>query len=355
MIGFPSAQRSNRLSRIVCATLLLSLASATIGASEPIELPVGQTRVFSLVFSPDGRKLAVGTGGQSPGAKIFDLATRKETLNIPCERRGAGFSLAFRPDGKQIAIADFDLTVTIRNPSDGTEIAALPGDPDRKTYRQARRVIYSPDGRTLIVGYSTGEVFLWDVEKNQVTTKFNHDHEITAIAISHDGKLIATGTDWGFRIWNFSDGKPVRSFDQKGSGSHEVKVIQFLPGHGEVATADNPGWLRKFSFDEGKETGAFKMPSVGATSTVYGVEVIQNGKLLISPGLMDGLDAKRPKLLQDGIVTIDAKTMQPQSFMPAVAARVFTVSPDGKTAALATGETDDPVFLYDLTQAKSLK
>lgn len=334
---------------------LLFAMNGVLTAADPVDLLVGETRVFSLAFSMDGRHLAVGTGGQNPGVKVFDVTAKKELLNLPCERRGAGFSVAFSPDGKRLAIADYDLAVTVRQLSDGTEVASLPGDPDRKQYRQARRLAFHPDGKSLMVGYSTGDIYVWNVADKQVQSKFNHGNEITALAVSSDGKQIATGTSFGVRIWNPADGNPAVKLDQKSSGVHEVQSVVFLPDGKTVVTTDSPGFVRFFSTEDGTEVRSYKMPAVGTTTTVYGVGVSNSGKAVHVLGLVAGLDSKRPKSLSEGIVTIDSTSAMPTALVSTVTARVLAVSPNGKVAAVATGDSGDPVFLYDLTSATRLK
>ena len=340
--------------------MLLILVALTIAvniakAAEPLELPVGDTKVFSLSFSADGKHLAVGTGGQKPSVKLFDVAAKKELLDLPCERRGAGFSVAFSPDGKRLAIADYDLAVTVRNSSDGSEVASLPGDPERKKYRQARRIAFLPDNQSLVVGYSTGEVYVWDTVNKQVTTKFDHGNEITAVAVSSDGRRIATGTGWGLRIWDAADGKAAVSLDQKSSGTHDVRAIAFLPDNKSVVTADSPGYVRFFAARDGKELRSFKMPSVGGSTTVHGLGVSVDGKFVVVPGLVAGQNPKRPQSLNEGILLLDVALARPHSFIATVPARVFALSSDGKTVAIATGDSGDPVFVYKLNTATTLK
>jgi len=322
-------------------------------SAEPAQLEVGEGKVFSIAFSPDSKHLAVGTGGQTPGTKVFDVGAKKELLNLPCERRGAGFSVAFSPDGKRLAIADYDLAVTVRQVSDGAEIASLPGDPDRKQYRQARRIAFRPDGKSLVVGYSTGDIFVWNLPEQKVQSKFNHNNEITALAVSPDGKTVASGTSFGLRTWNAEDGTPLLKLDQQSSGVHEVQSVAFLADGKSVVTTDSPGLVRFFSTEDGNELRSYKMPAVGATTTVYGVGI--NGKSVHVLGMVAGLDAKRSKSLSEGIVTIDSTSATPTMFLSAVSSRVLAVSPNGKRAALATGDSGDPVFLYDLTSAFKLK
>lgn len=355
-----SASTAGRVRPILCVAIVimaagLALAENSSCAAEPAELPVGDTKVFSLAFSPDGKHLAVGTGGQTPTVKVFDVSAKKELRDIPCEGRGAAFSVAFSRDGKLLAIADYNLNVTVRNLTSGAEVAGLPGDPERKTYRQARRLAFTPDGKGLVSGYSTGDVYAWDIAGKQVTRKFNHGHEITALAVSPDGRRVATGTDFGLRLWDTGTGNAAVSLDRKSSGEHQVQAIAFTPDGKTVITADSPGFVRFFATDDGQELRKFKMPSVGSETTVYGLNVTSDGKTAVVPGLLAGRDPKRPNVLSTGIILLDVATARPRAFVESVAARVLALSPDNKLAALATGDSGDPVFLYNLTAAVPVK
>jgi WD40 repeat protein len=324
------------------------------GAADPIELPVGEGKVIALAFSADGKQLAVGTSSSVPTVKIFQLGTNQEVANFPCEGRGAPFTVAFSPDGKRIAFADYDLNVKIHEVKDGAEVASLPADPDRKKYRQGRQVAFLPDGKSLVVGYSTGEVFIWEIAGKQVTVKFDHGNQITALAVSRDGRQVATGTDFGLRIWSAVDGKKLVSLDKKSSGEHQVTSIAFLPDGMTVVTADSPGFVRLFATADGKEIRSYKMPSVGKETTIYGLGITALGQSIVVPGLVAGLNPERPKLLNEGILVLDVATAKAGSFLPAGKSRVFAMSADGKTAAIASGESGDGVSLYDLNTAKRL-
>ncbi len=159
----------------------------------------------------------------------------------------------------------------------------------------------------------------------------------------------------GFRVWDATDGKPVAAADQKSSGQHEVQALAFLPDGKTIVTSDSPGFVKFYGANDAKEICSFKMPAVGGSTTVYGLGAATDGKTVVVPGSMGGLDPKRPNTLDTGIVLLDTVTAKPRSFVPGISARVLALSPNGKTAALATGDKGDPVFLYDLTNATTIK
>lgn len=349
-------QTSLQITRPALFAVLAALffTAGVCHAAEPVELPVGDGKVVSLSFSPDGKHLAVGTAGQTPTVKLFDLASRKVVHDLPCEGRGAPFSIAFSRDGKRLAIGDYNLNVTVRNRADAAEVAALPGDPERKKYRQARRIAFLPDGR-LVAGYSTGEIFVWDVGGKQVAQKFDHGQEIKSLTVSPDGNRIATGTDFGLRLWDSASGKAVVSLDQKSSNVHQVQAIAFTPDGKAVLTADSPGFVRWFAAADGHELRKFKMPSAGSETTVSSISITSDGKTAVAPGLLAGIDPKRPKLLSTGLLLLDMGTARPKAFLETATARVLAISLDNKLAAIATGDSGDPVFVYNLASSAPVK
>ena len=68
---------------------------------------MGHTRtVLSVVFSPDGQRLASVDGYET--VKVWDAATGQEVLTLKGHT-----SVAFSPDGQRLAAAGVDRTVTV--------------------------------------------------------------------------------------------------------------------------------------------------------------------------------------------------------------------------------------------------
>ena len=68
--------------------------------------------VWSLAFSPDGRRLAIGQqglDGQPSVLRVWDLAEKKDVMWRA--RPSAYRCVAFSPDGKRLVTGTFDATV----------------------------------------------------------------------------------------------------------------------------------------------------------------------------------------------------------------------------------------------------
>jgi WD40 repeat protein len=113
--------------------------------------------IFSLAFSPDGKRLATGCWDNT--AKVWDAATGKElaTLRGHTDRV---MNVAFSSDGRLLATASMDNTAKVWDAASGSEIATVAG--------QSGCVIgvaFSPDGQRLAIGsghHSKGEITIWD-------------------------------------------------------------------------------------------------------------------------------------------------------------------------------------------------
>jgi WD40 repeat protein len=59
--------------------------------------------IFSIAFSPDGARVAVGLGGAN-GIRVYDWSTGKELLDH--DYADSAYGLAFAPDGSLVASSD---------------------------------------------------------------------------------------------------------------------------------------------------------------------------------------------------------------------------------------------------------
>lgn len=181
--------------------------------------------VYSLAFSPDGRQLVSGT---SHAATLWDArsghllhrlrglslrscvafapqgallaALGSETVEIFDARMGRSLrsleghtswptSVAFAPRGSLLASGSHDQTVRLWDPKSGRTIGILRGHTD-----EVRSVAFSGTGQLLASGSADHTVRVWDVRSGTSVRVHDLHEDVTAVACSPDGKLIAALT-----------------------------------------------------------------------------------------------------------------------------------------------------------------
>ncbi len=191
----------------------------------------------NAVISRDGKTLAVISGMKD--IDIWDFSSRKQLRSIegPGVNWGAvqfsgGISLS--PDAKILAMAHAEGKIQLWDVVDkhlSKTIAAY------KPVYAVDTVAFSPDGKILAAGavgnsdnhyFSACDATLWDVESGKQKASFaGNKYGITDVAISPDGRLIATGgEDSTVRLWEIATQKPIATLKEH---RYAVMCIAFSP------------------------------------------------------------------------------------------------------------------------------
>jgi WD40 repeat protein len=152
---------------------------------DQIETASHGSKVYEVVFSPDGRTLA--TGSADGTAKLWAMPTGQLKLTLqPAEK---AYPLAFRPDSKMLATS----------------------------------------------GGST--VRLWNIKTGEMLATLSHKGTVWSLSFSPDGKLIVTGSnnEKSAKVWDTATGRLVADL-----GGADPPVI-FSPDDRTLATAGEHG------------------------------------------------------------------------------------------------------------------
>jgi len=204
-----------------------------------------------LSYSPDGRHLVEASMDSKPGIRVHDLLSREppRSLTTRPSRRAV-----FSPDGRTIAGGP-DHRVTLWDAKTGDLLATLseadPAERDPENgFSNLGALVFSPDGRWLAAGFGAlysfsddarQKVMVFDVAQRKVHQTFVTPTQVSAVAFSADGKLLAAaghnGTVW---LWDTSSWDEIGRW--QGPAGTGYGSILFLSG-GQVGEAGRPGDL----------------------------------------------------------------------------------------------------------------
>ena len=179
----------------------------------------GHDSFEGIAFSPDGLKIVTANNDVIEDGndirivsffRIWDAESGKE-LRAFTELSGSVGSIVFSPDGKKIATTVGDSSTRIRDAESGEILQTLAGVEDF--------VVFSPDGK-IIASAGTGHtVTIWDVESGKELHKLQlgenrhavagnsigidpNNPKVRVITFSPDGTKIVTASDNGsVRVW----------------------------------------------------------------------------------------------------------------------------------------------------------
>jgi WD40 repeat protein len=212
--------------------------------------------VNGVVFRPDGRFLAAASGNpyqrDRPGGEvsIWEVPTGRLASRMG-GLRGVANRLAYGPDGRTLAIAVSDGQVYLWQ-GDARQPRLLRGDAG-----QLCDVAWSPDGKHLAAAGDRGVLVVWELATGRARQLRLERLRMTRVAWHPGGKLLVSGGDGTF-LWEWPSGKQLRDLGHAGNAvafspdgrtlavsSHAVvrlyeadgsRLLQSLSGHrGQVA------------------------------------------------------------------------------------------------------------------------
>ncbi|MGI2902540.1 nSTAND1 domain-containing NTPase [Tolypothrix sp. VBCCA 56010] len=177
-------------------------------------------------------------------------------------------SVIFTPDGKTIASASNDSTIKLWNLK-GQCLQTLTQHEDG-----VFRVLFSKDGKTLISA-SNNTLIIWQRQPNgtfKLVKPIPDKDQISAVSLSPDGQIIATGSQNTFTLNLFQkDGKLIKTWKEH---RDQIRDLSFSPDNQIIATASVGGAIKLWSVKERKLLKTIQNDSVRLDR--FGVRFVDN-------------------------------------------------------------------------------
>jgi len=283
-----------------------------------------------IVFSPDGKCVAIVGDGNS--VEVISLVSRKVEQTLS---GNTGFitEIAFAPDGNRLAAISFNNTVNIWDLHNGKLLRtlSLPFGAYALAFSSGGELLFTADG------HREGNFKIWDSWTGEkLQSSIRHSGWILDIAVSSDGKRIATGS-WDDTIVLSSDDKEE---DASLTGHIEaVFGLAFTKDGRRLASISNDRTVRLWDTDNGREILKLTNRNEDFRNIVFGKE---DRKIIIS-------DGTRELIVFDGSPVIEEE-MAKSIVLRGHKERVLNVvySPSGDR--LVSASWDGSIMIWDPTQ-----
>jgi WD40 repeat protein/tRNA A-37 threonylcarbamoyl transferase component Bud32 len=233
-----------------------------------ITLGCDQGSFCCVAFSPDGSRLAAGSTNKT--IRIWETATWQLIRNIKAHSDYVT-SLAFRPDGRQLVSVGKEQTLRIWDVGDGRQLLVMSANDDNKF----GNVAFSPNGNLLASSAEDGKVRIWDTLSWKMKLVLDgHRGASSSLMFSPDGRrLVSAGWDKTIRIWDLMTGNEALLLH-----GHRDRVISvaYSPDGKRIASGSKDQMAKVWNSATGKELLTLR----GHKGQVHSVTFSPDGKRL---------------------------------------------------------------------------
>lgn len=226
-----------------------------------------------VVFSIDGKTLA-STNDKS--ITLWDLKNKTTIAKLLNEDDGSIECVTFSPNGKTIVYGTSTGNIHLWEVDTKKPTGKLL---THNSGYAVNSVIFSPDGKTIASGSMDTTVILWDIETRKQLGKPLSDLSgpVYSLSYSPDGNILASGNGYGTVIlWDIKKRKHIGEL-LTGKNFVAVKSVDFSPDGKTIAAGNDQGLVKLWDFDTRKQLGE---SLAGHHNSIININFSPNGNTL---------------------------------------------------------------------------
>ncbi|KAJ8063245.1 hypothetical protein OCU04_008478 [Sclerotinia nivalis] len=286
--------------------------------------------INSVAFSSDGTKIASGSDDRT--IRLWDMTTGKLFQTFEGHSNSVN-SVAFSPDNTKVASSSWDRTIRFWDTITGESLQTFEGHSN-----SVKSIAFSLDGTKVASGSGDRTIRLWDTITNELLqTLEGHSDWVNSVAFSPDSiKIVSGSDDRTIRLWDTTTGELLQILE---GHSNSINSVAFSPNGTKIASGSDDRTIRLWDTTTGELFQTLKGHSDSVSSVAFSSD---NTK--VASGSRD-----RTIRLWDTTTGELLQTLKGHSdWVNSVA-----FSPDG--TKIASSSKDRTIWLWDTTTGELLQ
>ncbi len=233
--------------------------------------------VYNISFSPDGNIIAsAGEDDDKNIVKLWDITTGQLRTTFNAGTNAWDMIIVFNPDGSTLASCKgrWDERIQLWDVASTSLRKTLIGHTGG-----VRSIAISPDGKTLASGSIDRTICLWDViNGSYLTTLIEHTDDVVSVAFSPNGNILASGSmDGTVVLW---DTQNFQTISKITGHNGRINELAFTPDGKTIVSGSNDRTVRLWDTETGRNLNTF----IGHNSSVVSIAISPDGQTIASGG-----------------------------------------------------------------------